>query len=90
MPIIQDWVTFEIFVFCFAFPHYDVSSCESKLYYAYVTLGMALTGQKLDEQGNGYRSQPRSHFCYPLSKWWTMLIRRIDKKTRIGQGLKLS
>ena len=68
-----------------------VSSCESKLYYAYVISGMALSGKNsTTEQGNGYRSQPRSHFCHPLSKWRTMLIRRIDKKTRIGQGLKLS
>ena len=28
-------------------------------------------------------------FCHPLSKWRTMLIRRIDKKTSIDQGLKL-
>ena len=28
-------------------------------------------------------------FCHPLSKWRTILIRRIDKKTRIDQGLKL-
>ena len=31
------------------FPYYDVSSCESKLYYAYVISGMALSGQKLDD-----------------------------------------
>ena len=28
-------------------------------------------------------------FCHPLSKWRTMLIRRIEKKTSIDQGLKL-
>ena len=28
-------------------------------------------------------------FCHPLSKWRTMLIRRIDKKTSVDQGLKL-
>ena len=28
-------------------------------------------------------------FCHPLSKWLTMLIRRIDRKTSIDQGLKL-
>ena len=28
-------------------------------------------------------------FCHPRSKWRTMLLRRIDKKTRIDQGLKL-
>ena len=44
---------------------------------------------KTTEQENGYRSQPRCHFCHPLSKWRTMLIRRIDQKTRIDQGLKL-
>ena len=28
-------------------------------------------------------------FCHPLSKWRTILIRRIEKKTSIDQGLKL-
>ena len=28
-------------------------------------------------------------FCHPLSKWRTMLIRQIDKKMSIDQGLKL-
>ena len=46
MPIIQDWVTFEIFVlFCVPV----LWSCESKLYYAYIISGMALSEQKLDD-----------------------------------------
>ena len=28
-------------------------------------------------------------FCHPLSKWRTILIRRVEKKTSIDQGLKL-
>ena len=28
-------------------------------------------------------------FCHLLSKWRTILIRRIDKKTSVDQGLKL-
>ena len=45
--IIQDWVTFGIFVFCFASQYYDLFQLV-KLYYAYVISCMALSGQKLD------------------------------------------
>ena len=93
MPIIQDWVTFGISVFCFTFPSvWFVSSCESKLYYALVISCMALREQKLDDRAGEWVSFSCSHaaiFCHPLSKWRTMLIRRIDKKTSIDQVLKL-
>ena len=52
---------------------------------------MALSGQKLDDRagGMGIILSHVAIFCHPLSKWRTMLIRRIEKKTSIDQGLKL-
>ena len=52
---------------------------------------MALSGQKLDDRagGMGIILSHIAIFCHPLSKWRTMLIRRIEKKTSIDQGLKL-
>ena len=63
-----------------------------KLYYALVISCMALREQKLDDRAGEWVSFSCSHaaiFCHPLSKWRTMLIRRIDKKTSIDQVLKL-
>ena len=59
---------------------WSVSSCESKLYYAYVISCVALSGQKLDDRagGNGYRSKPRCHFLPSAVK----MADNVDKTDR--------
>ena len=73
----------------FCIPFCSVSSCGSKLHYAYVISCTALSGQKLDDRAGECWRCYAAIFCHPLSKWRTMLIRRIDKKTSVDQGLKL-
>ena len=67
--IIQDWVTFGNFVFCFVSQYYDMFQLV-KLYYAYVISCMALSGQKLDGQagGMGIVLNDAAIFCHPLFK----------------------
>ena len=83
--IIQDWVTFRIFVFCFASQYYDLFQLV-KLYYAYVISCMALGGQKLDGQagGIGIVLNDTAIFCHPLFKRRTMLTVMLQSETTFG------
>ena len=83
--IIQDWVTFGIFVFCFASQYYDLFQLV-KLYYAYVISCMALGGQKLDGQagGMGIVLNDTAIFCHPLFKRRTMLTVMLQSETTFG------
>ena len=83
--IIQDWVTFGIFVFCFASQYYDLFQLV-KLYYAYVISCMALSGQKLDGQagGMGIVLNDAAIFCHPLFKRRTMSTVMLQSETTFG------
>ena len=51
--------------------------------------GTQWTKIRRPSRGIGIVLSDSAIFCHPLSKWRTMLIRQIDKKTSIDQGLKL-
>ena len=88
--IIQDWVTFGIFVFRFAFPYYDLFHFV-KLYYAYVISCMALSGQKLDGRAGEWVSLSATLFLVVFLPSAVKIGDNVDKtdKTSIDQGLKL-
>ena len=62
-----------------------------KLYYAlrHILHGTQWAKIRRPSRGMGIVVSHAVIFCHPLSKWRTMLIRRIEKKTSIDQGLKL-
>ena len=70
--IIQDWVTGN-FLFCFAFPYYDLFDFV-KLYYAYVISCMALSEQKLNGQAGEWAlfSAKLPFPAIRCQKWRTM------------------
>ena len=83
--ITQDWVTFGIFVFCFAFQYYDLFHLV-KLYYAYVISCMALSGQKIDGRAGEMSIvlNDAAIFCHPLFKRRTMSTLMLQSETTFG------
>ena len=80
--ITQDWVTFGIFVFCFAFPYYDLFHLV-KLYYAYAISCMALSGQKFGGRAGrmGIVLNHAAIFCHTLLKRRTMSTVMLQPQT---------
>ena len=71
--IIQDWVTFGIFVFCFAFPYYGLFhlelSCEVVLCLRHTLHSTQWTRIRLPSRGMGIVLRHVAIFCHPLLKW---------------------
>ena len=84
------WVAFGIFVFCFAFPYYDLFHLVNRscITLTHILHGTQWTNIRRPSRGMGIVLSHAATFCHPLSKWRTMLIRHIDKKTSTNQGSK--